>query len=339
MSSSLNENMVARFIAETAAPEVVARNQLLQFNGNYVAAKEAYMKNRNTSRGTSSGGIATLGSISSQSSQSDREELYAGGASSGMVQLGKGKAKNINERLVADLMKTAQEHGGITKDAYDASKQTTGFSGAGRRLGDNVNSTSSSPSSSQKDKKKDIAPVQIVFYSDGFVIDDGPLRSYTDDAGRAFMQSLNNNRLPEELLVKGSELDVSMLDRKTEKYVPPPVESKPFEGSGFTLGSTTSSTSSTNKVVDNNVDGTALDESLPTTSLQIRLIDGSRIVGKFNHSQTLKDVRAYIIKEKPEQKSVAFKFATTFPPKVLDDENQSLEAAGLLNSVIVQRKC
>ena len=30
----------------------------------------------------------------------------------------------------------------------------------------------------------------------------------------------------------------------------------------------------------------------------------------------------YFVREKPEQKSVAFKFATTFPPKVLDDENQ-----------------
>ena len=39
-----------------------------------------------------------------------------------------------------------------------------GFSGAGRRLGDNVNSTSSSPSSSQKDKKKDVIIVVMFLF-------------------------------------------------------------------------------------------------------------------------------------------------------------------------------
>jgi len=33
----------------------------------------------------------------------------------------------------------------------------------------------------------------------------------------------------------------------------------------------------------------------PTTSLQIRLVDGTRIVATFNHSHTIGDIRRYII--------------------------------------------
>lgn len=34
--------------------------------------------------------------------------------------------------------------------------------------------------------------VKIVFYKNGFTVDGGPLRSYDDDAGRAFMTDLDN---------------------------------------------------------------------------------------------------------------------------------------------------
>lgn len=33
----------------------------------------------------------------------------------------------------------------------------------------------------------------------------------------------------------------------------------------------------------------------PTTSIQIRLADGSRLVGTFNHNHTVGDIRRYII--------------------------------------------
>jgi UBX domain-containing protein 1 len=36
-------------------------------------------------------------------------------------------------------------------------------------------------------------------------------------------------------------------------------------------------------------------ESEPTTSVQIRLADGSRLVGRFNHTHTVGQLRQYII--------------------------------------------
>lgn len=37
-----------------------------------------------------------------------------------------------------------------------------------------------------------------------------------------------------------------------------------------------------------------VDNSRPTTNIQIRLADGSRLVGTFNHDHTINDIRQYI---------------------------------------------
>lgn len=37
-----------------------------------------------------------------------------------------------------------------------------------------------------------------------------------------------------------------------------------------------------------------IDNSKPTTNIQIRLADGSRLVGTFNHHHTIGDIRRFI---------------------------------------------
>lgn len=76
-----------------------------------------------------------------------------------------------------------------------------------------------------------------------------------------------------------------------------------------------------------------LDESKPVTSIQIRLGDGSRLVGKFNTTHTVADIRSFILKSKPSLKS-PFQLVTSFPPKPLSDDSQTVEEAGLLNAAI-----
>lgn len=39
-----------------------------------------------------------------------------------------------------------------------------------------------------------------------------------------------------------------------------------------------------------------VDAEQPTTMIQVRLADGSRVSGRFNHSHTVNDIRNYIIK-------------------------------------------
>jgi UBX domain-containing protein 1 len=38
-----------------------------------------------------------------------------------------------------------------------------------------------------------------------------------------------------------------------------------------------------------------VDSSCPVTTVQIRLADGSRLVGQFNHSHTVADIRRFIV--------------------------------------------
>ena len=89
----------------------------------------------------------------------------------------------------------------------------------------------------------------------------------------------------------GQPVDVRVSRRQDEDYVPPPkAPPKPFEGSGHRLGSPAVSgeqsstpgafpaSSSSSSAAASNEFPVTLDESQPTTSVQIRLGDGSRYI-------------------------------------------------------------
>ncbi|KAI9331578.1 SEP-domain-containing protein [Obelidium mucronatum] len=80
-----------------------------------------------------------------------------------------------------------------------------------------------------------------------------------------------------------------------------------------------------------------LDASLPVTSLQIRLADGTRMVAKMNHTHTVGDVRGFINASRTGESSRPYAIMTTFPNKDLTDDSVTLKEAGLINAVIVQR--
>lgn len=116
-----------------------------------------------------------------------------------------------------------------------------------------------------------------------------------------------------------------------------------FSGSGRTLGGS-SGASSSQAAAAAAAAGSAppgewegVDESQPTTSIQLRLSDGSRMVARMNHGHTVADIRRFIRASRPDVAG-AYALATGFPPAPIADESQSLEAAGLLNAVINQRK-
>jgi len=75
----------------------------------------------------------------------------------------------------------------------------------------------------------------------------------------------------------------------------------------------------------------------PTTSVQIRLADGTRLVSRMNLTHTVGDIRGFINASRPGQSSVPYTIGTTFPNRVLDNDSLTIEAAKLQNSVIVQR--
>jgi hypothetical protein len=79
-----------------------------------------------------------------------------------------------------------------------------------------------------------------------------------------------------------------------------------------------------------------LDESKPQTSLQLRLMDGSRVVAQLNLHHTVGELRAYINSVRPSG-NTRYALQTQFPTQNLDDDGKTLDQYGLKNAVIFQR--
>lgn len=120
----------------------------------------------------------------------------------------------------------------------------------------------------------------------------------------------------------------------------------PFQGVGRTLGSssasvapqpTASSTSISFNTSPTPSAGLVVDQSLPSTQIQLRLADGTRLISHFNYHHTVSDIRAFIDASRPEGARNYQLQIMGFPPKLLSDETQTIEQAGLANSVVIQK--
>lgn len=80
-----------------------------------------------------------------------------------------------------------------------------------------------------------------------------------------------------------------------------------------------------------------VDDSVPTTKIQVRLADGSRLIQRFNSTHRILDVRDFIVRSRPEFAALDFILATSFPNKELTDENLTLQEADILNTVVLQQ--
>lgn len=133
-------------------------------------------------------------------------------------------------------------------------------------------------------------------------------------------------------------MDFSSLQEPKKRQVP-------FLGAGRTLGSTSSSPAAsepTGAASSLNTPpapfmGLVVDDSLPSTSIQLRLADGTRMVSRFNHSHTIRDIRAFIDSSRPGGERNYQLQTMGFPPKQLNDLDQTIEQAGIANSVVIQK--
>jgi UBX domain-containing protein 1 len=122
---------------------------------------------------------------------------------------------------------------------------------------------------------------------------------------------------------------------------------KPFQGVGRTLGERSSSdtppvaeskaaSSSASPSTSSGLNGLSVDDSLPSTTIQLRLADGTRMVARFNTSHTVGHIRTFIEASRPGM-ATTYQLQTGFPPKVLGDTSLTIEQAGLANSVVIQK--
>ncbi|MCO5608183.1 hypothetical protein L7F22_062389 [Adiantum nelumboides] len=183
----------------------------------------------------------------------------------------------------------------------------------------------------------------ITFWRNGFTVDDGPLRRMEDPANTEFLTSIGKSECPKELEPsdRRTPVHVNLMRREDEWTPPPEPRHVPFQGVGRTLGSSSlteeGSTPVSHGASSQASQGLSVDDTKPVTSIQLRLSDGTRMVARFNHYHTVADIRRFIDAARPGH-AAGYQLQTMgFPPTVLNDLSQTIEAAGLSNAVVIQK--
>lgn len=275
-------------------------------------------------------------------------EYYTGGEKSGMMVQDPKKGNRTSD--VDAIFERARQFGAREGNIEDVeptdSRKKGSFSGRGRTL--TSSTEESDDGGGQQATPEPAGPTRytITFWRNGFTVDNGPLRLLSDPANTSFLTSINRGECPRELAPKdrSSPVEVNLM-KKDEDYTPPPEPRySAFSGTGRTLGGTTGGSSSSEPPATSsrsNVTphrGLVVDDSKPVTSIQLRLSDGTRMVSRFNLDHTVADIRAFIDASRPGNSSNSYQLQSMgFPPKPLLDPSQTIEAAGLVNSVVVQR--
>lgn len=278
------------------------------------------------------------------SDEDGQQQFYAGGSEhSGNMIVGPKKNKLSNKAIASNLFKQAKKHGAETVEASRAPSssgpQTSSFQGSGYRLGDSTSGASQKVESSVKPTKKQPKSIVLRLWKNGFTVGDGELRSFHDPENADFLNAITTGRIPDELLNEdGSPVHVDMEDHRNEEYKRPKKVMVPFSGQGHTLGSTSSSMEVSEPAAPTNTNSAAasvvVDDSKPKTTIQIRLKDGTRVRKEFNHTHTVGDVHSVVSSSSATSN---FVLMTTFPNRQLDNLEQTLEDAKLLNAMVVQK--
>eukprot|EP00891_Asterochloris_glomerata_P008730 jgi/Astpho2/8730/Aster-x1540 len=125
--------------------------------------------------------------------------------------------------------------------------------------------------------------------------------------------------------------DPNWLKQMAEKYNE---ISGPFQGSGQKLGGNNGAAPSPSGAAANTA-ATGADPSQPTTHIQVRMSDGSKLKGTFNLSQTVGDIRKFVEQSHPGMGS-GFELKTQYPSTTLTDPKQTLQDAQLENALVIQ---
>ncbi|PWN41232.1 SEP-domain-containing protein [Ceraceosorus guamensis] len=276
------------------------------------------------------------------------------------------QAAEASAQRGGDEQPTLPRTGGQTQSSFGGRGRTIGDSGDDNTetAGNTQSPTVGNDDGDEEEEDDDDEPVtrNLTFWSDGFSVEEGPLMRYDDPQHADTLAQINAGRAPLSLLgVRfGQRVELRVARRTEEKYTPPPPPPmRPFGGAGNRLGSpaatftgigssvpgsstaTGSTTTAAQPSGTNAPSATStlfqVDSSQPTTSLQIRLGDGQRLTGRFNHTHTVADVRAYINASSAGMAARSYVLQTSFPPKPIQDESATLKDANLLNAVVIQK--
>ncbi|ORX41766.1 SEP-domain-containing protein [Piromyces finnis] len=344
-----HSNEIQTFVSIAQCSEEQARECLEKYDWDLNEALNHFDYSQHSTKKTSSQSyyqtnkFATLDSFRQQQNSNNdnndnKQNYFAGGEHSGILMEG-GEGSHTN-RLLKKIFERATQGGKAKADEEqeELPQEPERFTGGGYKLGsDQVDSEYFGATSTNKPKQEKVKRM-ITFWKNGFSIDDGPLMDY--ESHKNVLENLEKGYAPTDLfnIKRGEELSVEVSHRMSENYIPPPTKLKPFEGVGQKLGSYVPgvdvSSPPQQRKESQSETKIEVDESQPTTSLQIRLSNGSREMATFNHTHTVGDVMQYIKSINSDARPFIIK--TSFPNKEYRDVNQTLKDADLLDAVIIQ---
>ncbi|XP_021766826.1 plant UBX domain-containing protein 4-like [Chenopodium quinoa] len=300
-------------------------------------------KDKKTTRSVSggsrpAGGIRTLADLnrrSSPDSDSDSDnapqEYYTGGEKSGMLVQEPPKGNDVDA-----IFNQARQLGAVEGPLENLRPSSSSFTGTGRTL-------ASGEAVAAGSQPAEPVVHNIVFWQNGFTVNDGPLRRLDDPENASFIESIGKSECPKELepADRRSSVHVNLIRREGVDCPEPEKRTVAFQGVGRTLGGSTSSAASEQTAPLNSAPppsaGLVVDQSQPSTPIQLRLADGTRMVAHFNYHHTINDIRAFIDASRPGGSRTYQLQTVGFPPKPLSDLNQTIGQAGLANSVVMQK--
>ncbi|KAK4354116.1 hypothetical protein RND71_026310 [Anisodus tanguticus] len=166
---------------------------------------------------------------------------------------------------------------------------------------------------------------------------------FDDPENASFLESIRLSECPKELEPADRKTsDRVNLTRSEEDCLVPEKRHAPFQGMGIALGavsveSTVVSSFTAAPAPSAPSVGLVVDEMQPSTSIQVRLADGTGMVSRFNLQHSIRDIQGFIDASRPGGPR-SYKLQTVaFPPKELADLDQTIEQAGLANSVVIQK--
>ncbi|KAI0033584.1 ubiquitin-related domain-containing protein [Vararia minispora EC-137] len=294
-----------------------------------------------------------------QDPQNRRETWFAGGERSGVAIQNPdrdgpgGSASNI----IRDLIEQARQ-GGVYQPPEPPAHRF--FTGGGHTLGsDEVESQFiPDPNAGNQDEEEVVRHLHL--WRDGFSVEDGPLMSYTEDHETLTLirAGMEHSRAPPEIMNVAFNQPVQLViaQREHEDYIPP--KRGAFSGTGNRLGAPTPTAAQPQAPIPGAFPSAPTSSSLPSlsvtepermttrfevdqtkpmTSVQVRLADGTRIVARVNLTHTVGDLRNFINASRPGTSARPYTISTPVPQRILDNDKQTIEEAGLKNSVVVQR--
>lgn len=177
----------------------------------------------------------------------------------------------------------------------------------------------------------------VTVYRNGFQVDGGPFRPITDPLNKKFMDEIAQGYAPKELQAGSTQpVNVSLHDKRGEDFKEGAGGSggyggsqvQAFAGTGMSLNEGASSSSGP---VSLDAGAVQVNADKPKSKIQIRFHDGQRKAQEFNNDQTVGDLRKFcsdVVGGAP------MKILGGFPPKPVEDDSMTLEAAGLCGAAV-----